>query len=240
MWDASTKKDYTNYLSPLQLSDQALAIDNPDAPQVEIFLGTYDFRAGDTVSTNTTLYAKISDSNGINITGSPGHNIMLVIDNSLQPISLTPYFSYDKGSYTAGSLAYPMPQLSEGSHTVQVIAFDNFNLPSVASTQFVTKQGSELSIERLLVYPNPIEKDAYISFIISAETEVNIDFYTVRGKRIRKIKTSGRQGFNSIYWDGKDEQGASLANNTYFVKVKARNANGQSVELTEKLVVYKP
>ncbi|MDD4310343.1 MAG: C25 family cysteine peptidase [Candidatus Cloacimonetes bacterium] len=139
-WDEAAKKDYTNYLAPVRFSDTALSVDNPDAPDIKIFLGSYDFRSGDTVSTSTSLYARISDSNGINITGAPGHNILLVIDNSLQPISITPYFSYDKGSYTSGSLVYPLPNLSEGSHTVKVIAFDNFNLPAVASVSFEAKR----------------------------------------------------------------------------------------------------
>jgi hypothetical protein len=239
IWDSNTGKDYTNYYAPLQLSDQAIAADNPDVPQIEIYLGSYDFRPGDTVSSSPTLYAKISDSNGINITGASGHNIFLIIDNSLQPIAVTQYFSYDQGSYTAGTLTYALSNLSEGLHSIQLIAFDNFNQPSVATTQFVSKQSTALSLERLLIYPNPISTEGYITFILSSDAELNIGVYTIRGKRIRSIKTNGRQGFNSIPFNGRDDKGSSLANNTYFVKVKAVDAEGKSVEKTEKLVIYK-
>ncbi|MDD4310446.1 MAG: FlgD immunoglobulin-like domain containing protein, partial [Candidatus Cloacimonetes bacterium] len=114
-----------------------------------------------------------------------------------------------------------------------------FNLPAVASVSFEAKKGTELIIERLLIYPNPISKDGYVSFILSSNAEVNIGIYTIRGNRIKNIKTSGRQGFNSIRWDGLDDRGNNLANNTYFVKVTAKNTDGKSVELTEKMVVYK-
>jgi len=238
-WDAAAKKDYTNYYYPLSLSDQAINVENTDAPQINLYLGTLDFRAGDTVGTNTTLYANISDANGINITGSSGHNILLVIDNALQPISITDYFSYDKGSYTKGSLAYPLNNLSVGPHTIQVIAFDNFNQPSVATTSFVAKKSGDLSLERLLIYPNPISQDGHITFMLSADAELTLGFYTISGKRIRNIKANGREGFNKVFWDGKDEQGNRLANNTYFVKVKAKAATGKTVEKTEKLVVFK-
>jgi hypothetical protein len=240
-WDEVNKKDYTSYFHPLVLSDQAQPGHGDDStgPNIQMYLGTYDFRAGDTVSTSPTLYAKLSDPHGINITGASGHNILLVIDNSLQPIPVTSYFSYDKGSFNNGTLEYQLSGLSEGLHTLQLIAFDNFNNPSVTTTTFIAKQSSALSIERLLIYPNPLSKDGFITFILSADAEVSIGLYTIRGNRFREIKTSGRQGFNSIPISAKDGSGASLANNTYFVKVKAQSATGKSVEQTEKMVIFK-
>ena len=239
LWDETGKKDYSNYYYPLQLSDEAVDVANPDVPQINIYLGSKDFRPGDIVGTNTTLYADISDSNGINITGSSGHNILLVIDNSLQPTAITEYFNYDKNSCTTGTLIYPLKDLSEGMHTIQLIAFDNFNMPAVATTTFVAKKSSELAIENLLIYPNPISKDGHITFMLSMDAEVNIGIYTIRGKRIANIKIYGKQGFNKVYFNGRDDKGDTLANNTYFVKVQARSANGKKVEKTEKMVIYK-
>ncbi|PKN74060.1 MAG: hypothetical protein CVU50_00350 [Candidatus Cloacimonetes bacterium HGW-Cloacimonetes-3] len=241
IWDEANKKDYTSFHYPLALSDQAQPnqpVDNT-GPSIQLYLGSYDFRSGDTVNSATTLYVKLADSLGINITDSRGHSILLVVDNSLQPIPITQYFRYDKGSYKSGVLAYPLSGLSEGLHTLQVIAFDNFNNPSQATTTFIAKQSSELSIERLLVYPNPISKEGFITFILSSDAEVNIGFYTLRGKRIRTIKAYGRKGFNSIPIVSKDDRGDTLANNTYFVKVKAASATGKSVEQTERMVIFK-
>ena len=238
LWDEQSKKDYVNYYFPLNTSDQAVAAQNLAAPSIDIYLGSYDFRPGDTVSTNTTLLARISDDNGINLTGSAGHNILLVIDNSIQPIPVTQYFSYDKDSYTSGVLRYPLSNLSEGPHSVQIVAFDNFNLPAVASTQFIAKKTGALSIERLLVYPNPIQDAGHITFILSEDSDLDIGIYSVSGKRLRRIQTTGRQGFNQIPWDGRDHNGNRLANNTYFVKVTAKSGS-RSAEARERLVIYK-
>lgn len=239
--DPSTGKAYSSYYHPLQLSDQIQPgnIDNPSGPEIKLFLGTMDFRPGDTVSTSPMLYANISDTNGVNITGANGHNILLVIDNSLQPIPITKYFAYNKGSYTSGSLQYQLSGLSEGSHTIQVIAFDNFNEPAVTTTTFVAKQSSELSIERLLVYPNPMNDTGYITFILSEASQVEIGVYTIRGKKIKTINSNAIKGFNSIPINTRDDKGASLANNTYFVKVKAISTSGSSVERTERMVIFK-
>jgi len=136
-------------------------------------------------------------------------------------------------------LIYPLKDLSEGMHTIQIIAFDNFNMPAVATTTFVAKKSSELAIENLLIYPNPISKDGHITFMLSMDAEVNIGIYTIRGKRIANIKIYGKQGFNKVYFNGRDDKGDALANNTYFVKVQARSYSGKKVEKTEKMVIFK-
>jgi hypothetical protein len=238
VWDPAQKQDYTSYHYPLALSDDAVTAENPDAPEIKLYIGSYDFRPGDTVGTNTTLYARISDSNGINVTGSFGHNIMLILDNSLQPVPVTDYFIYDLDSYTTGLLTFPLTGLSEGSHTLQLIAFDNFNLPAVASVEFNVKESGELAIERFLIYPNPMQSSTSFTFTLSRDCDLTLDIYSVTGKKIHSFQTSGRQGFNAIPWDGRDKRGDRFANNTYFVKVRA-SVDGLKAEATERLVIYK-
>lgn len=238
LWDPALKQDFTNYLHPLSLSDEAVTAENPDAPRIDLYLGSYDFRPGDTVGTNPTLYARISDSNGINVSGSAGHNILLILDNAVQPLPVTDHFNYDKDSYTAGVLIYPLVGLAEGSHTLQLIAFDNFNLPAVATSDFLVKQSGELAIERFLIYPNPMQSSTSFTFMLSRDCELSVDIYSLTGKKVHSLQASGRQGFNAIPWDGRDKRGDRLANNTYFVKLRA-TADSIKAEATERLVIYK-
>ncbi len=241
IWDDATEQGYVSYYHPMHISSEVLpdAPPNDAAPDISIYLSSYDFRAGDTVSTSPVLYARISDENGVNVTGSAGHNILLVLDNSLQPIPVTDYFVYDTDSYQSGTLSYPLPKLSEGPHSVQIIAFDNHNLPSVAETHFISRKSGDISLENLLPYPNPMKDGGHITFIISADAEINLDIFSMSGRRIRRIKTYARQGFNQIPFDGRDEFGARLANNTYFIRVRARTPDGKSIEKRERLVIYK-
>jgi hypothetical protein len=240
-WDAATQQDYTSYYHPLTLSDEVLpgSPGNASPPEIEIFLGSYDFRPGDNVSTSPILYAKISDENGINVTGSAGHNILLVIDNSLQPIPVTDYFNYDTDSYTSGTMIYQLPQLSEGQHTIQLIAFDNFNLPAVASTHFIAKKSGPISLENLLIYPNPIKTSGHVTFIISENADFTLDIFSMSGRRLRRIEGLATQGFNKIPFDGRDEFGDALANNTYFIRIRAKTQDGKSIEKRERMVIYK-
>jgi hypothetical protein len=210
IWDSQTKTDYTSYYAPMKLSDQAVAVPNTNAPQIELYLSSLDFREGDTVGETPMLIAKISDDNGINIAGNAGRDILLVIDGSLQPIAVTRHFSYDLDSYTQGMLYYQLPKLSEGSHTVQLIAFDSFNLPAVASTNFTVKIQGNFYIDRFLIYPNPMQRETSFTFMLSEDAELSISIYTIRGRKIRQIETGGRQGFNAIPWDGRDSKAPAL------------------------------
>ncbi|MDI3503480.1 MAG: hypothetical protein PWP64_416 [Candidatus Cloacimonadota bacterium] len=240
-WDQATNQDYISYYYPLQLSADVLpdAPDNDSPPEISLFLGSYDFRSGDTVSTTPVLYAKVADENGINLTGYAGHNLLLVLDNSLNPITVTDYFEYDIDSYTSGTLQYQLTQLSEGPHNLQLIAFDNQNLPAVSETHFISRQTGAMSLENLLIYPNPMKDQGDITFIISDNAEITLDIFTMRGRRIRRIKTTAHQGFNQIPFDGRDEFGARLANNTYFIRLRAKTQDGNSIEKRERLVIYK-
>lgn len=237
LWDPSAKRDYVNFKYPLLLNSQATTAENPDTLQIKIYLGSMDFRPGDTVGTSPTLYAKISDSNGINVTGSAGHDMLLVLDGSLQPIPVTSFFTYDQDSHATGTLVYPISNLSEGSHTVQIIAFDNFNLPAVATTHFIVKKSGDLAIERFLIYPNPMAQETYFTFMLSENSDIKVDIYTITGKKVHTIQAMGTTGFNKVFWNGKDKRGDRFANNTYFVKLRASSGN-KKTEKTEKLVIY--
>jgi len=241
IWDTLSQKDYTSYYFPLKLSNEVLpgSPGNESPPKINLFLGSYDFRPGDTVSTSPILYARISDENGINLTGSAGHNILLVINNSLQPIPVTDYFGYDKDSYTTGSLIYQLPELQEGANTIQLIAFDNFNLPEVATTHFIAKKSGSISLENLLIYPNPMQSSSHVTFIISDTAEYTLDIFSMSGRRIRRMEGQAHQGFNKILFDGKDQFGDLLANNTYFIRIRAKTPDGKSIEKRERLVIYK-
>ncbi|HOH98485.1 MAG TPA: type IX secretion system sortase PorU [Candidatus Cloacimonadota bacterium] len=238
-WDETSRRDYLSYYHPLKLSDEAIAVPNPTGPSIQLFLGSYDFREGDVVGSSPMLYARISDEHGINVTGSAGHNILLILDNALQPIPVTQYFSYDTDSYTTGTLVYPLTNLKEGPHTLQIVAFDNFNKPEVANTTFIVRKSGAISLENLLVYPNPVQTNAHVTFIISQPAEITLDIFTMSGKRIRRITTQAVQGFNQIPFDGRDDFGARIANNTYFIRIKAKTSDGKSIEKLERLVIYK-
>jgi hypothetical protein len=239
LWDSNLKKDYVNYTPAITLNDQAIAVTNPDEPSIQLFLNDENYTDGSTVNTNPLLIAKISDSNGINITNTPAHSIQLILDRTVKITNVTNYFTYDTDSGTHGKVQYPITGLSEGSHMLQLIAFDNFNKPSVASTNFTVSNTVNLAIKDFLPYPNPMKKDGYFTFVLTEPADVKVAIYTIRGRKIKTITATAEKGYNQLYWDGRDEDGDLLANNTYFIKITAKAVTGKGkAEKTEKLIIY--
>ena len=241
VYDNSTSTDFLNCYLPMKLSSIPVSAQSTGSPEVQLWLDSKFFVAGDFVSTTPTLIAHIEDENGINILGSSGHNILLIIDGSLTPINVTEGFIYYTGSATEGELSWQLNDLSEGNHTLQFIVFDNFNNPTVAETNFVSKRSGKVSIEQMLLYPNPMSEDGYFTFVITEDSDITITVYTLTGRKIKTIKQLNLPaGYNQIYWNGKDADGDDIANNTYFYKIKAKQlTNNKITEKIGKLIILK-
>jgi len=243
IYDEETKKDYVNYVYPLKLSNIAYAEAEPDTipPTINVWLDSENFRNGDTISTNPTkLYARISDDSGINILGELGHKILLIFDELTTPVDITDHFVYDVDSYTTGSLNFEMKDLAEGEHSLQLIAFDNYNNPGIEKIHFFVSRKKGLVIDRMLPYPNPIKDKGYFTFSLSEDAEIQITIYTVTGKKIRTIRHNGISGYNQVFWDGRDQDGSKIANNTYLYKIRAvQLGSKKSVEKTGKVIILR-
>ncbi|HQB98750.1 MAG TPA: T9SS type A sorting domain-containing protein, partial [Candidatus Cloacimonadota bacterium] len=87
--------------------------------------------------------------------------------------------------------------------------------------------------------PNPVRNSGHITFIISENADYTLDIFSMNGKRLKRMEGIATQGFNKIPFDGKDQFGDALANNTYFVRIRAKTPDGKSIEKRERLVIYK-
>ena len=248
VFEDSQNKDYLNYFYPLKLSGIPVNATSMGSPQVQLWLESEwklkqyrTFVEGDYVSTDPLLIAEIEDENGINILGSSGHKILLILDNSFKPIDVTSGFVYNVGSCTKGELSWQLNDLEEGSHILQLIVFDNFNNATVAETTFKAKSSGKVAIEQMLPFPNPMKKDGYFTFVITEDSDITISIYTITGRKIRTLKKpSCEAGYNQVYWDGRDGDGDEIANNTYFYKIKARQlSNSKVTKKIGKVIILK-
>ena len=235
------KSDFISFFIPVKYSEIAVPADNNDAPSVQLWIDSKKFITGDYVSNEPTLIAAISDSNGINISGSAGHKILLLLDESNDPLDVTDHFIYDLNSYTQGELLYEIDEISEGRHSLQLIVFDSFNVPTVAATEFIAKKSGKVAIEQMLPYPNPMKDKGYFTFIITEDANIEITIYTITSRKIRTLKKNNCvAGYNQIPWDTRDAEGDHIANNTYFYKIKAKQlSDGKITEKIGKVIILK-
>jgi hypothetical protein len=208
-------------------------------PEISIgFAGVEDFAPGGVVGLNPVLKVTIFDSlSGVNITGEIGHKVTLALDGDVEnKIDLTDLFNYDSGSYKRGSLLYQLTDLSEGRHTAQIKAWDNFNNSGAASVEFTVLPQDRLTLSEVMNYPNPFRNETSFTFVASRDAEVAVKIFTLSGRLIRTIEaTPVAPGFNAILWNGEDGDGDTPANGVYLYKLIATSNDGGRVLRAESI-----
>ncbi len=242
-WNDNTSG--TGYEKGLGIGATGADLIDTEGPLMNVYFGSEDFVPGDYVSSRPTLQMTIADSvSGVNTAGDIGHQILLTIDEDYNnSIDITEYFTYNEGSYIDGTLKYPILDLPIGEHTIQVKAWDNSNNSSIVETNFVVIDDSDLDIRHPLTYPNPMMDECSFRFELSQDAEVSIKIYTVAGRLIKTFEPMpGRVGYNvfPMAWDGRDDDGDSVANGVYLYKIIAKSNWDEktlTAEVVEKLIV---
>jgi len=74
-------------------------------------------------------------------------------------------------------------------------------------------------------YPNPFNPETAISFTLPEKSEVSLDIYNVLGRRVIRLieNPSLPAGTHKIVWDGRDQNGRSLASGVYFYRLSVGN-----------------
>jgi hypothetical protein len=131
------------------------------------------------------------------------------------------------------------PELTEGSHILQYIGGDkDGNRDTVRHDVYVSYA---FQVRDLYNYPNPMMGETYFTFnLFSSEApqSCKIKIYTVAGRLIKDITAPARVGFNQIYWDGRDNDGETMANGIYLYKLILEDA-GKMTSSIQKLAILR-
>ncbi|MBU8921518.1 MAG: type IX secretion system sortase PorU, partial [Bacteroidales bacterium] len=235
----------TNGEDGVGAEDSLLIVSNPDIPQnsgppsINIFFSGQATK----VKQGASLNVEISDDDGIAILGSdPQSSIFLEFDRSGYPIFVTDYFTYDHGSSTTGRVEYPLHSgFSPGPHSVIVRAFDNLGESSTDTLAFDVVEEGLYTVSDVFNMPNPFTETTNFVFQLSNDADVVLRVYNVSGREIWSRKTYGEEGFNSIYWDGRDYGGDRPANGTYLylLDVSFRNSYNRCETVSGKAVLLR-
>jgi hypothetical protein len=224
--------------------DENAPIDN-SGPVIKLYMNDEKFVFGGTTNENPRLLAYIEDENGINTTGSGiGHDITAVKNNETsKTIILNDYYESDIDSYQSGKVKYPFFNLEEGRYSLKFKAWDVYNNPGDAYTEFVVAKSAKLALNHVFNYPNPFTTSTQFMFEHNqpgTRLDIQIQIFTISGKLVKTIETfSNKDGFriDGINWDGKDEYGDKIGKGVYIYKVKVKSQEGAIAEKFEKLVI---
>jgi hypothetical protein len=221
-----------------------LLTDN-DGPDIKLYMNDTLFRNGGITDSNPRLLAIINDQDGINTTGSGiGHDLTGFLDNeSNKSFVLNNYFENDFDNYMRGRISYDLSGLTEGSHSLTVKAWDNFNNSSQKTISFQVVTGEKFVLRNLMNYPNPFFSETNISLEHNRpdnELNITINIFNIDGRIIKILKTKvDPMGYNlpSIVWDGNDDGGRKVGRGMYPYTVTIITGNGETARASGRMII---
>jgi hypothetical protein len=214
-------------------------------PEIKLYLNDTLFRNGGITDKNPRLLAIIEDKGGINTTGSGiGHDLTGYLDEDMnRSFVLNSYYINDLDNYVKGRIDYKLSGLSEGSHTLTVKAWDNFNNSSEQSLLFLVEPGDKFILKNLLNYPNPFFGETHITGEHNrpdSEFDVTINVFNLNGRIIKVIKTtvpSTGYALPPVIWDGNDDGGNRVGRGVYPYTVTVSTATGETARASGRMII---
>jgi len=226
-------------------SDDPL-IDNT-GPLIQLYMNNEYFVSGGITDEDPTIFAIVSDENGINTVGNGiGHDITAILDDNYQNLLvLNDYYEADLNSYRSGKIHYQLSSLSLGEHTISLKVWDVLNNSSLATIDFVVTEAAEFVLKNLFNYPNPFTDQT--SFVFEhnqtdGDLKVVIRIFDLSGQLVKTIHEkfyADGYKIGPIEWDGHDNHGNKLGSGIYVYRVYVRSSFGENVEAFQKLVIVK-
>jgi hypothetical protein len=173
---------------------------DPDAepdyngPEIVMYMNHPEFNNNDVIDKNSTLYATISDPNGISYTGlNIGRDMLLIFDNDYSNTKVVNnLFKPDVDSYTGGTLTIPFENLSGGHHSLTLRAWDLQGNSNEQTIGFTINPDTEKGISNVTVYPNPFNNNAVFRFNNKngeSGLSVSIKVFAIDGKLVGEMNT---------------------------------------------------
>jgi hypothetical protein len=207
---------------------------------------TYDGKTildGDFVQRNPTVVLKFFDDSRMVINDTS--NVKVYLDNRYVPYMINGApnpelrIEFPENLFLQALVTY-QPTLTQGQHRLRFIGTDltgNF-ADSIVNTVVVDPHMAIIDIAN---YPNPMKTETNFMFSLTGDfnpTSCKVKIFTTAGRVIKEINTPAYVGYNSIYWDGKDDDGDYIANGTYLYKFIIQG-NSQIETSIQKLVVLR-
>jgi hypothetical protein len=214
-------------------------------PDIRLFLNDTLFRDGGITDSKPRLLAFVSDNSGINTSGAGiGHDITAYLDDdSGNWFILNNYFENDFDNFMKGSVTYDLSGLAEGSHSLTLKAWDNYNNSAEKTIHFQVVKGDKLVLKNLKNFPNPFPEKTSITLEHNrpdSELNVTINIYGIDGKIIRILKTKvTSSGYNlpPLIWDGNDAGGRKAARGMYLYTVIINSGNGDTSRISGRMII---
>lgn len=232
-------------ISPSDGNDE-VGVDNKPVVIRKITLAGLPFESGIVVDSSPTFFADLIDDSSVNLSNSGlGHSMTLSIDDKKETTyTLSQYYQPSAKEYGAGTVAFALPDLSEGEHIATFSVWDVAGNVTKKTIKFTVRSNVGADIVDFNIYPNPIDLSKDKSFKINVMYKntgkyVNLDVsvYTLYGTSLVKPKMltqSYTPELNSISSTWSIEKDC-VPSGVYIIKMEVKENN--QIKATESRVV---
>ncbi len=218
---------------------------NPNAqtdlsgPEISLYLNDTNFISGDQTHNNPVMLAYLSDLSGINLSaGGIGHEITAFLDDDQSNIiMLNEYFIREVDNYKSGWITYPFYDLSDGTHTLTLKAWDNYNNSSVKTISFVINMHGPLELSEVVNFPNPFKNSTTFTFNHTRpgdELKIELEIFDITGNKVKSYT-------NVVYTELTDTpfyvwNSDDIKSGVYLYTLKVTDEDGNTTMQRQKLV----
>lgn len=212
------------------------------APEIlYMYLNHESYAEGSTVHATPTLLAAFEDERGINLsTAGVGRQMTVTIDGRTTCSDLALYYTPETS--VRGSLAYPLPQLTPGPHSLTLRVWDNDGNYAQASTDFVVDEGLQPRITDISTDANPATEQA--TFYVShnqpdATLSLTVNVHSLDGRLVWSSTRKGRSNGNQampVTWNLCDGSGRRVARGIYIYRALLSTPDGSTYSSAAKKI----
>lgn len=220
--------------------------DDKEGPSILAYLNDDSFASGATVNRTPLFVAHLQDESGINTSGTAvGHDLEIVIDGrSDMTFKLNSYYKNQWGDYTKGDLAFVLPELEDGAHTLLFRAWDTMNNASTLAFDFHVDGSMKPDMMSLTATENPARE--HTTFIVRYDRPGTVCDFTLQvfdfaGRMLWTHTEQGTStdGVYAIDWDLTTSSGMPLHTGVYLCRVSLKDGDAESVSKTNKIIVLR-
>ncbi len=212
-------------------------------PTVQLYINDTTFRNGGITNETPTLYARLSDSVGINAAGCGlGHDITAIIDgNPYSTVTLNDFYEPDINDSRRGEVRYTLGKMEEGMHTLTVKCWNIFNYSGSATVSFRVANDRRAEVGQFVAAPNPAHDRTTLRFEHNMADQIAtaaITIFDIRGRQLRHVDLTPTDGSYVLAypWDFTTADGTALPKGIYIARCIITTTDGQTLSQNTKIV----
>ena len=222
------------------------SIDNDtEGPQIYAYLNEEEFENGGRVNSTPYFVAKLQDENGINYSGGGlGHDLLLTVDgDASKTYVLNDCYTGEFGDFTRGTVAYSIPALEDGPHSLTFRAWDVLNNTTSTSLDFVVDSSLKPRVLHLTVSQNPalVSTNFLVTYNMpGTDCDLLIEVFDFAGRRMwsQSMTANSGSGLYSVPWNLTMSGGGRLGAGIYLYRATLRQGNSKKVTKSQKIIIH--